>query len=299
MIKMNLIAILNVLCIGCLLSSSLLAECNREKYFIAIKKNEGDVLNTLDSYDSFLPPKNRFYADPMLFKHQGVNYVFFEDFNYEKGVISYITVGQDMAVSKANKVLDLPCHLSFPHVFCDEEEIYMTPETYDYKSVSLFKASHFPDQWEHQRVLVKGQHFSDPILFKHNGYYWLFVAVNKDRLRIYYAESLTSEFRPHPINHRNIRGRNAGPVYYINGKLIRPTMDCRKRYGRSMVLKKITTLDPSYFEEQDIAYIEPNWASNLDGTHSYCQNEDLVIYDGYRIICDHEDAQYSSTSQCD
>lgn len=263
----------------CCLCSSLLG---LDKYFIAIKKNEGDVLNTLDVYTPFLPPEGKYYADPMLFKHQGVNYIFFEDYDYQKGVISVVTVDQDMALSSPRTVLELPIHLSFPHVFQDGDEIYMTPETYDYRSVSLFKASSFPEKWEHVRVLIQGPRFSDPILFKHGGYYWLFAAVRGDILAIYYAESLEGEFHPHPVNYRSLRGRNAGSVFYLDGRLIRPMMDCRRGYGRSMILKEIVELTPQRFVEKEIAKIEPNWAPLLNGTHSYSQNEDLVVYDGRR-----------------
>ena len=285
---------LRYLIVFCLFFIPLVAGPKRSKYFIALKKNEGNVLNTLEDHIAFCAPPNRHYADPMLFKYQGINYIFFEDFDYKKGVISYITVDQDLKFSKPQQVLELPIHLSFPHVFCEGTDIYMTPETYDYQSISLFKAITFPTQWEMQRVLVQGEDFADPILFKHNNYYWLFVAVQQDRLRIYYAQDLSEPFQPHPINQQNLRGRNAGAVYYINNRLIRPTMDCRQGYGRSMILKEILTLDPSHFEEQEIAYIEPNWAPFLDGTHSYCQNEDLVIYDGRRTIFPFEDLQYSS-----
>lgn len=287
----------NWLFVFSLLFAPLAAEPRRSKYFIAIKKNEGDVLNHLESYVPFWAPRNQFYADPMLFKHEGVNYIFFEDYDYRKGVISYITVDQHLNLSKPCRVLELPIHLSFPHVFRDGGEIYMTPETYDYRSVSLFKATTFPVQWEYQRVLVQGQDFADPILFKHNGYYWLFVAVQEDRLRIYYAKELDAPFEPHPINQQDLRGRNAGPIYYVDHHLIRPTMDCRKGYGRSMILKEILMLDPENFKEQEIAYIEPNWAPQLDGTHSYCQNEDLVVYDGRRTIFLSEDSLYSSMEE--
>ena len=275
-------------------SLSLQGEPKRSKYFIAIKKNEGDVLNSLETFLPFVAPKNRFYADPILFKHEGTNYLFFEDFDYKKGVISYVTIEENLTLSKPHKVLELPIHLSFPYLFYDNGDIYMTPETYDYRSVSLFKAADFPNQWEHQRVLVTGETFADPILFKHNGLYWLFVAVNGDHLRIYYANDLNSPFAAHPINQCTILGRNAGAVYYADNRLIRPNMDCRKGYGRSMILKEILTLTPTTFLEKEIAYIEPVWAPNLDGTHSYSQNEDFVVYDGRRTIFLHEDAEYSS-----
>lgn len=263
---------------------SLDPEAKYPKYFIAIKKNEGDVLSSLETYIPLLPPKGKFYADPILFKHRGINYIFFEDYDYKKGVISYVALGADAKISSPRKALELPIHLSFPHVFQEGSEIYMTPETYDYGSVFLFKATEFPEKWEPQRFLIRGGYFSDPILFRHHGYYWLFTAVHQDRLAIYYAKDLTAEFLPHPINGQAIRGRNAGPVYSDRGRLIRPVMDCAKSYGRAMILKEIVLLDPSHLVERDIAYIEPTWAPDLDGTHTYCQNEDYVVYDGQRNI---------------
>ncbi len=60
-----------------------------------------------------------------------------------------------------------------------------------------------------------------------------------------------------------------------------------------MILKEIVLLDPSHFVERDIAYIEPTWAPDLDGTHTYCQNEDYVVYDGQRNIFPRDDLIYS------
>ena len=268
-------------------------ETKYPKYFIAIKSNKENVLNHLQTYTPFLPPSRRFYADPVLFKYQGTNYLFFEDYDYQKGVISCVMIDKNMKVSEPVKVLDKLIHLSFPYVFEDNGEIYMTPETYDYKAVFLFRAKKFPLEWEPCRFLVRGEQFSDPILFKHNGYYWLFAAVRGDRLAIYYAKDLMGVFTPHPINRRSIRGRNAGPVFLDQKRLIRPTMDCIESYGRSMLLKEIVLLDPNRFVEKELSRIEPTWAPGLDGTHTYCQNEDYVVYDGHRNICAAEDASYS------
>lgn len=285
---------LRYLAIFCLFSSCLLGEHKRSKYFIAIKKNEGPSSLIQENLLSLYPPANRYYADPMLFNHEGTNYIFFEDFDYRKGIISYFTVDQDLKPSEPRRALELPIHLSFPYVFADGGEIYMTPETYDYRSVSLFKATHFPTEWKKERTLVEGEDFADPILFKHNGYYWLFTAVAQDRLRIYYAKELSEPFQPHPINQKNLPGRNAGPLYSVDHRLIRPTMDCSRGYGQSMILKEILLLDPLHFEERSIAYIKPDWAPALDGTHTYCQNEDLIVVDGRRTIFPFEDRQYSS-----
>jgi hypothetical protein len=250
----------------------------KPKYFIAIKKN-GENRN-LEEYTPFLPPAGKFYADPFLIKRDGVNYLFFEEYNGQKGVISYVTVEGEGKVSQPRLALELPTHLSFPSLFQEGDDIYMVPETYRYKSVSLYKSVAFPDQWQRKRELIRGERFSDPLLFKHNGYYWLFVTTHMDQLSIYYAKSLGAKFLPHPINRRRIKGRNAGPLFTFEGRMIRPTMDCSQRYGKSMILKEIVLLTPEEFIEKEFALIEPTWAPGLVGTHTYCQGEDYLVYDG-------------------
>ena len=253
-------------------------------YFIAIKENIGDILNTLNSYTPFIPPKGKYYADPFLFKFEGTNYLFFEDYDYKKGVISVSTLSSTGEISKPKLALELPTHLSFPFVFSDNDQIYMIPETFRYRSVSLYKAVQFPSHWEHERVLIHGEKFSDSILFKYCDYYWLFTAIHMDRLQIYFAKDLNSPFFPHPINHRNIKGRNAGSVFYMGNRLIRPTMDCSKHYGERMILKEILLLTPNKFIETEIGTIDPTWAPNLHGTHTFSQNDDYVVYDGETAI---------------
>jgi hypothetical protein len=108
-----------------------------------------------------------------------------------------------------------------------------------------------------------------------------------DRLVIYYADSIEGNFLPHPVNALSLAGRNAGLVFYSGDQLIRPTMDCRKRYGHSILLKEIVLLTPEHFIEREIAHIYPTWAPGLNGTHGYCQNQDLVVYDGRRSVRPH------------
>jgi len=278
-----------LLLVFCLQANAIL----RSKYFIAIKHNDGNVLNSLDQYIPFVAPREHFYADPMLFKHDGLNYIFFEDYDYRKGVIRWSSIDKNGHVSIPELALELPIHLSFPFVFKESDSIYMIPETYDAQEVAIFRAVNFPSSWEKHKVLVSGDHFADSMLFKHDDYWWLFTAVEVDRLRIYYSKSLDDTFVPHPINNQNIAGRNAGAIYYENGLLIRPVMDCSKGYGGSMILKHIEKLTPDEFIENSKAYILPTWAPELDGTHTYNQNEDFVIYDGRRTIDSSRDAEFS------
>lgn len=264
------------------------------KYFIAIKKNQGEVLDNLHHYKPFLPPEKQLYADPMIFKWNGINYLFFEMYDYKKGIINYVIIDDDLQLSEPITVLNLSCHLSFPALFEEEGIVYMTPETISLNEVGLYEAMDFPRKWIKKRILISGSDFTDPILFKLNGYYWLFTAVNTSELRIFYAETLSSVFVPHPVNLKSIQGRNAGMVFSQNGQLVRPVMDCSKIYGGAMILKEIVELTPTLFIEKEICRINPTWAPDLNGTHTFNMNEDLVVYDGRRSILPIEDALYSA-----
>ncbi len=261
------------------------------KYFIAVKRNLGDLeflLNDLSNYTLLAAPKNRFYADPMLFQHNGVNYIFFEDFDYKKGRIVYVTVDEHLNLSTPKVALDLAHHLSFPYIFQEGDKIYMIPETAAQSEVALFEAVQFPDKWRKVTVLLRPGWYGDSILFKHGEYYWIFTSKNSVAdLHIYYSKNMFSGFQPHPINTRKIQGRNAGKIFTYKGVLIRPVMNCGPNgiaYGDSMTLKEIIELTPSTFIEREIASIKPTWAPGLNGTHTFNLNNNLIVYDGRRLV---------------
>ncbi len=130
--------------------------------------------------------------------------------------------------------------------------------------------------------------YGDSILFKHGQYYWIFTSKDSvANLHIYYSQNMFSGFQPHPINSQKIQGRNAGKIFTHEGKLIRPVMNCGpngESYGSSMTLKEIVELTPTTFVERDLADIKPTWAPGLNGTHTFNMNEDLIVYDGRRLV---------------
>ena len=81
----------------------------KNKWFIALKPNKGDIFDTNNLYE--LPsPNGRYYADPFIFKKDDINYLFFEDTDYKKGVISYCTISKDLELSSPEVILDRPYH---------------------------------------------------------------------------------------------------------------------------------------------------------------------------------------------
>lgn len=256
--------------------------------FVIGIKDRGENLEkaifTMDDFTPFFTYKKCWYADPIVFKHAGINYLFYENYPLEtkKGIISCVQINQDLSLSNPIDVLEEDFHLSFPYVFADESKIYMTPETYNLMEINLYEAVSFPNKWVKSRTLVSGdKKFSDPIVFWHDGYYWIFAAVNLYEMVIYFSKSLEGEFQPHPINGTGLIGRNAGGLFMMNGSLVRPVMDCEKGYGHSMELKEIVKLSPLEFKERLIWRIEPDWLPGLEGTHALSVSDDIVVFDGY------------------
>ena len=66
-----------------------------------------------------------------------------------------------------------------------------------------------------------------------------------------------------------------------------------------MILKEIVELTPTSFIERETNRIEATWAPDLNGTHTFNMNEDLVVYDGRRSILPSEDAPYSAPPKKD
>lgn len=258
---------------------------NREKFISQTEKFNGDGFTVISA------PKDHFYADPFVLEHSGRNFVFFEDYLYQKskGVISVLEIGERGPVGEARRVLERPYHLSYPFTFEHEGGIYMIPETFYARRIELYRASHFPDRWELVAVLKDDVDAADTTLWIENGVFYFFTSIAEkgttasDFLHLFCADSLTGKWRPHPCNPlssdvRNSRG--AGKLFKRHGKLIRPAQDCSVRYGYACQLNEIKILSPDQYLEAPLFRIEPSWARGLIGTHTINGNQRLEVIDG-------------------
>ena len=116
----------------------LMDENQRNQYDIELNKTIEK-----NDYIEIRAPENRYYADPHLFKFCSRTYLFFEDYDYKKGVISCIIIDKDMKITRPIRVLERPYHLSFPYIFKDNKHIYMVPETSCNGCIEVYKATRF------------------------------------------------------------------------------------------------------------------------------------------------------------
>jgi hypothetical protein len=165
----------------------------------------------------------------------------------------------------------------------------MIPETKGNRTVELYRATNFPNEWTLESVLLDNLYAVDATIHHSHGRYWMFVGIsngrysNCDELGIYFAHALTGPWKPHPANpvvSDVRRARPAGALFRDQGRLIRPSQDCARAYGYAIVFSEVITLSESEYDERPIARLDPNWVKGNLGTHTYTRTDQFEVIDG-------------------
>lgn len=244
------------------------------------------------------PDEPAFWADPFVWQRNGQHWIFFEDypFSTRRGRISAIPVdAAGQPVGPAQVVLDEPYHLSYPFLFEHEGELYMVPEKTALNRVDLYRCTGFPGNWQLVSTLIDDIKMADATLFEHEGRWWLFGAAKQGRARIneslfaFYADSpLSTNWTPHPANPLVLdfsRGRPAGRIFRDGqGRLIRPSQDCVRRYGHGLQLSHIAELGPTTYREEGIAHRSSADVPGWRGLHHMDWQAGLMVMDAQRLL---------------
>jgi hypothetical protein len=263
---------------------------------IAMRNNGKHLLendNDLEGFRWIDAPRGHFWADPFGFEHAGKNWVYFEDFSYQKkrAWISCAEVLSDGSLGSPTVCLDNPDrHYSYPHVFRDGDDIFMVPESYDSERVDLFRCEDFPNKWVHERTLFQGR-FVDTTIWQHDGLWWMMTTRAEPDPRagclfLYYSESLAGEWRFHvsnPISTDARTDRGAGRVFRARDRLIRPSQSRCPIYGYSFSLNEITTLTPAQYSERVLTTVTPEHWKGFCAVHTYNRTGSIEWIDGARM----------------
>ncbi len=246
-------------------------------------------------YRLIVAPRDRFYADPFLFEHEGRTWLFFEDFRYpeNKAVISCCELNERGEPDEAFEVLRLPYHLSYPFVFEEGGSIYMLPESRGNRTVSLFRATEFPRTWEQDSDLFSGTDIVDATLHHaEDGTWWMFAGVsngsysNSDELCLFFADSFRGPWTPHPQNpvvSDVRRARPAGRIFREGGKLLRPSQDCGPAYGYGLVFSEIEELTRTCYRESILGRLLPESVPGNTANHTYNRTVKFETIDRFFI----------------
>lgn len=249
------------------------------------------VLNKL------LPPKDRVWADPFLWKRGGDFFIFCEEWIYSRphGHISVMQLSPDGgAVTSPIPVLTAKHHLSYPFLFEFEGELHMMPEAGAGRSLDVYRCVEFPHRWKRRATLMRNVRYADATLLEHQGKWWLFLtlkhgwsALSRDLFVFHAGQPLTDQWTAHPGNpvvRGFTRARPAGPIFEHEGKLFRPSQDCLVRYGHSLRVNEIIRLDEKVYEERAITHVMPDWEAGIRAVHHLDWRDDMLVLDTQRLL---------------
>lgn len=237
----------------------------------AIRPGSGAL--DLSGFTFIKAPKGHFYADPMLFAHEGRTYLFVEDYDYvaKRGDLAVMDI-TDGVPAQADICLSTGAHLSYPFVFVHEGEIYMIPESMEAEEVALYRAETFPHRWVKEKVLFKGSIVDTTVWLKDGVWYFFatFIVPGTEAtsLHLFTAESLMGEWRHHPASplSNDVRdARAAGRLVEQGGTLYRPAQDCSGTYGRAIRFHRIDTLTPDAYAETLVMEVGPDAVPPFEG----------------------------------
>jgi hypothetical protein len=237
-----------------------------------------------------VPPKDRDWADPFIMRHDGRCFIFFEELLYSAGKahISAMEIYADGEAGAPRPVLVRPYHLSYPFIFSWKGEFYMLPETAENGTVELYRCERFPDRWSLHKVLLEGIRAFDATLLREGERWWLFVNVAQpgadpnEELHLYGSESPLGPWVAHPGNPvisdaRQARG--AGPLFWRNGQLYRPSQDCSTAYGSAVSINRVDVLDEHNYQETPVGRINPDRQAGMRCLHTFGASGRLRVLD--------------------
>jgi hypothetical protein len=274
--------IFNLLCYFC---HAMLLKLKRQRVEWHVSYSKGPWETTkLSSGKVILNPIGRYFADPFIICRNGRTICFVEDYSYQskKGCISAIEIFDENSYKIIGPIITETFHMSFPFLFEYENDLYMTPETSECKSIRLYKSISFPDQWEYQYDLLNGDQFLDTIIIKRNDKWHLLTNLPDFSLNIFSSlNPISKNWIPHnnPILIDSNLARNGGILFDKKGDVIR----CRQNqgfnlYGESLTLAKITSISNS-FNETEIKKILPDFFPGIKGCHHINSNINFTVYD--------------------
>lgn len=237
------------------------------------------------------PPRDAFWADPFLFERDGTLYLFYEEYDYPRGLghICAARLEGDRMIP-LGVALKRPYHLSYPFVFRWQDEILMIPETHAAKRIEVWRATRFPTEWELANVAFEGTDAADTVVTCRDGAWWMFTSICQDSfgdhasdLHLFRIDSpMLNRITPHPLNPVVIDttcARGGGRIFERDGRLFRSSQDkSHGVYGFGLNLMEITRLDDSGYSERRIRHIRPDFEPGIVGCHHMdCAGDRVVI----------------------
>ncbi len=185
-------------------------------------------------------------------------------------------------------------HVSYPFLFTDEGRVYCIPEMFQSGGLQLFEALEYPTRWRFVGTLLDGVPAVDPVLFRHDGRFWILCTHRESAhsartaLHAWWATALAGPWTPHarnPVKYDVRSARSGGTPFTHRGQLYRPGQDCSETYGGAVRLNRITRLTPEEYVEEVAAVVQPDPEGRYPaGLHTLSAFGDCTLIDGKRSV---------------
>ena len=260
-----------------------------ENWTIAYRRRIGDatLLDDIASPFVCIPNTWRYWcADPHILENNGKTYIFAELYDriLRRGVIGYCMLAEG-GVTPWKVVLNMPFHLSYPHILQSGDDVYMIPESYVANEIAVYHAVSFPDRWEKVHVLKADCCAVDTTVFSEGNRTYAFTfrfVHDTEQLMLYAVDGEGFAEEGACLSSGDPQMRPAGHIIRSCGFLYRPAQDCSGSYGCALNLYRIESLDP--YRETLFAKIKPEMIQSdlgriADGIHTYNVSEHWEVLD--------------------
>ncbi|OQX02534.1 MAG: hypothetical protein BWK73_42395 [Thiothrix lacustris] len=270
----------------------------RQEQWILLTTAHGNVteLGLLENFHKWIPPRDRFWADPFVVEHAGEQYIFFEELIYTRGIghLACVRLQPDGSHTEPVKILEKPYHLSYPFVFKYQGQYYLIPETAGNHTVEVYRCEEFPHRWVFEKNLMEGVEAYDATLQEYEGRWWMFVSMRShqscspnEALYLFHADDpLSTQWQAHPQNPvvaSAAQARPAGRMFTDAEQLYRPSQNCAGVYGRGLNLNRITQLDQECYREEVVSSYLPDGDFDMNGMHTLGIGRGLSVSDAVYI----------------
>jgi hypothetical protein len=264
---------------------------------IAIRRSETPLyadssVKQLERFQVVESPKGHFWADPFLFEHNDQPWLLYEDYDYRsrRGSLRCAELHEDGGVGESRPLLERPHHMSYPCIIRDGEQVFLIPESRAAGGVDLYMARRFPSDWE---LVCRLLDFPvvDATPFRHGEQWWMFaspmiVSGHAPITLLFVAAQLRGpwrQVRASPISSNVADARCGGAVIDTGGNFIRPSQDCRGRYGGALLFQDVEMLSEAAYAEKTRVRVEPTWLEGQVGVHTYNRLRDWEVIDVNRM----------------
>jgi hypothetical protein len=242
--------------------------------------------------------KDRWFADPFVLDATEKDYiVLVEEFilKEKKGRIAKLIIDKKkLEIVRIENILEQATHLSFPNVIMHENSVYILPENTGSGKTVIYSFNKESNTIKPFSVLFNNP-LADPAIIPVSNQYCLlatsFPCYNGKVLSVYDSDNLCGPyvFR-YAVRFVDSIARNAGAVFQIDGKWIRPAQICNKAYGEGIVLQEIVF--KSGFENNNnlagnerCSFNELRRLYPMDkrynlGIHTFNFHKNIVVVDG-------------------